>query len=173
MKEINAHDFKKVLEQKPHDNSIDFINVCTRGEYDEKHIPGVRSVPLDELGKHLDEFSKKKTIYVHCQSGHRGERAIEDLVRLGVTAELVNVSGGIMAWTKEGFKTESFTKRLPIMRQVLLTAGFFVTLGIVLSLTVNPHYVYFSLFVGCGLMFAGITGWCGIAYVLERMPWNR
>lgn len=69
MKEINVHDFKKVLEQKPHDNSIDFINVCTRGEYDEKHIPGVRSVPLDELGKHLDEFSKKKTIYVHCQSG--------------------------------------------------------------------------------------------------------
>ncbi len=172
MKEINVHEFKKVLEQTAHDDSIDFINVCTRGEYEEKHIMGVRSIPLDELGKHLNEFSKKKTIYIHCQSGHRGERAVEDLIRLGVTAELVNVTGGIMAWIKEGFPTESSTKRIPIMRQVLLTAGFFVTVGVVLSLTVNPHFIYLSLFVGCGLMFAGITGWCTLSYILERMPWN-
>lgn len=118
-------------------------------------------------------FRKRKQSTYTARVGHRGERAAEDLVRLGVTAELVNVSGGIMAWTKEGFRTESFTKRLPLMRQVLLTAGFFVTIGVVLSLVMNPHFIYLSLFVGCGLMFAGITGWCGIAYILERMPWNR
>ncbi len=28
-------------------------------------------------------------------------------------------------------------------------------------------------FVGAGLTFAGITGWCGMAKLLALMPWNR
>ena len=30
-----------------------------------------------------------------------------------------------------------------------------------------------SGFVGAGLMFAGISGFCGLARLLVRMPWNR
>ena len=30
-----------------------------------------------------------------------------------------------------------------------------------------------SGFVGAGLMFAGISGFCGLAHLLVRMPWNR
>ncbi|MDG6745875.1 DUF2892 domain-containing protein [Staphylococcus aureus] len=30
-----------------------------------------------------------------------------------------------------------------------------------------------SAFVGAGLMFAGVTGWCGMANLLRVMPWNR
>ncbi|WP_245586965.1 YgaP-like transmembrane domain [Pelistega indica] len=28
-------------------------------------------------------------------------------------------------------------------------------------------------FVGAGLLFAGITGFCGLARLLQGMPWNR
>jgi hypothetical protein len=29
------------------------------------------------------------------------------------------------------------------------------------------------VFVGAGLTFAGISGFCGMAHLLALMPWNR
>lgn len=173
MAQIPVAEFKKVLETQQGDPSLDFINVCTFPEYKEKHIAGVRSVPLDTLEQHLNEFKNKKRIYVHCRSGKRAEQAIETLQNLGVTAELINVEGGILAWAEAGYETGSVTNRLPLIRQVLLTAGIFVTTGILLTQFVHPNFIFLSLFVGCGLMFAGITGKCGVSFVLARMPWNK
>jgi len=28
-------------------------------------------------------------------------------------------------------------------------------------------------FVGCGLVFAGVTDTCGMAMLIARMPWNQ
>ena len=173
MKHINVHEFKTLLEKEGKNPEMDFINVCTTPEYDEKHIPGVRSVPLDTLESHLNEFGGKKAIYIHCRSGNRGKQAIEKLEKLGVKAELVNVEGGILAWDKLGFTTAANSNRMPLMRQVLLAAGSLVTLGVVLAMWVNPLFVFLSLFVGMGLMFAGATGWCGMSYLLAMMPWNK
>ncbi len=173
MKDITVSEFREVLLRDAHNATVDFINVCSPAEYKEKSIQGVRSVPLDTLQNHLTEFKDKKTIYIHCRSGARSHHATEILSNLGISAELINVDGGIIAWEKAGYPTHKSVKRLPIMRQVMLTAGFFVTLGIVLSLTVSPPFIYLSLFVGCGLMFAGITGWCTLSYIIERMPWNK
>jgi hypothetical protein len=39
--------------------------------------------------------------------------------------------------------------------------------------TVSPWFLAISGFVGCGLMFAGISGWCGMAKLLAVMPWNK
>ncbi|WP_418733274.1 MULTISPECIES: hypothetical protein [Desulfovibrio] len=30
-----------------------------------------------------------------------------------------------------------------------------------------------SAFVGAGLVFAGVTGFCGLGLLLARMPWNK
>ena len=173
MKQIDIRTFKHVLEEKTDDATVDFINVCTIPEYNEKHIPGVRSVPLDTIEDRIGEFSDKKTIYVHCRSGRRAEQAIEKLTKLGVTAELINVTGGILAWDEAGLKTMSTKSRVPLMQQVLFIAGLLVSTGVLLALLVNPKLIFLSLFVGIGLMYAGITGWCGMSYVLSRMPWNK
>jgi len=45
--------------------------------------------------------------------------------------------------------------------------------GVILSLTVNQNWVFLSAFFGAGLVFAGSTGWCGLAILLSKMPWNR
>ena len=45
--------------------------------------------------------------------------------------------------------------------------------GVLLGLFIAPAFFGLSAFVGAGLMFAGITGWCGMANVLRIMPWNR
>lgn len=173
MRHITVHALKEVLTAKSGNADVDFINVCTPAEYNEKHIPGVRNVPLDELDKHISELNDKNTIYIHCRSGKRGLQAIEKLTALGVTAELVNVEGGILAWDEAGYGTRSLTARMPLMQQVLLTAGLLSTLGFVLGWLVHPNFVYLSLFVGLGLAYAGASGHCTLAYILSKMPWNK
>lgn len=107
MQQITIPAFQDILEKEKSNSAVDFINVCTPAEYAAKHIPGVRSVPLDELGSHIAEFKDKKKIYVHCRSGGRSRMAIQILESLGVAAELVNVEGGILAWERSGLPTGS------------------------------------------------------------------
>ncbi len=174
MKEISIHTFKHAIETEKDNPAVDFINVCSPVEYAEKHIPGVRSVPLDEIPAHLNEFNNKKTIYVHCRSGKRGRAAIEKLESLGITAELINVEGGILAWDEAGFGTQALSKRrIPLMQQVLLTAGLIIVLSHIGAVVLHPNLIYISLAVGAGLTFSGLTGWCGMAYLLGKMPWNK
>lgn len=173
MKHISALAFKEVIDVERANESVDFINVCTTAEYKEKHIPGVRSIPLDELQNHVREFDGKKTIYVHCRSGNRGRKALEKLTELGVRAELVNVEGGIMAWEELGYPIGSHTNRPSLMRQVMILAGSLILLGHVLFMFFGAPYLLLSAFVGAGLVFAGTTGWCGLAFLLAKMPWNK
>lgn len=173
MNQVTPQEFHHTLTRANNDTMVDFINVCTPAEYKEKSIPGVRNVPLDEIDQHLDEFTSKERIYVHCQSGRRAGQAIERLRALGVQAELFNVEGGLTAWHAAGLPTESTTNRLPIMRQVLLIAGSLVLLGVGLGWLVDPLWFALSAFVGAGLSFAGLTGWCGMSFLLAKMPWNR
>ncbi len=173
MKHINISAFKEVLTAEKSNSTVDFINVCTPVEYKEKHIQGVRSVPLDEIASHLSEFKNKETIYVHCRSGNRSRKAIEKLEELGIKAELVNVEGGIMAWDEAGYSTMSLTKKMPLMRQVFLAAGVLVVISHILASMVNGNFILLSLFVGLGLTLSGLTGWCGMALILSKMSWNK
>lgn len=173
MKHISISAFKEVIESEASNPTVDFINVCTPAEYKEKHIKGVRSVPLDTLHTRVAELNQKKTVYIHCRSGNRGRQAIEKLQSLGVTAELVNVEGGILAWEEAGYETGSHTNRMPIMRQVLLGAGSLILLGFIGAHTIHEGFRYIVLLVGAGLVFSGLTGWCGMALLLSKMPWNK
>lgn len=172
MQQVSVQTFKEIIAAESNNPSVDFINVCTPAEFSERHIEGVRNVPLDEIRNRTKEFQGKQTIYVHCRSGNRSAKAIALLEQLGIKAQLVNVSGGIVAWGNAGYPTNSFTTRMPIMRQVLLVAGMLVLTGIGLSM-INPAYILLSAAIGAGLTFAGATGWCGMSIVLSRMPWNR
>lgn len=173
MKHISISAFKEVIESEANNSTVDFINVCTPAEYKEKHIKGVRSVPLDTLHSRIDELNKKKTVYIHCRSGNRGRQAIEKLQSLGVTAELVNVEGGLLAWQEAGYETGSHTTRLPVMRQVFIGAGGLVLGGVLLTHLVNYTFILIPLFVSLGLLVSGFTGWCGMALLLSKMPWNK
>jgi rhodanese-related sulfurtransferase len=173
MKHININTFKEVIDSESSNETVDFINVCTPAEYKEKHIKGVRNVPLDTLDSHVAELNEKSTVYIHCRSGNRGKKAIEKLVQLGVTAELVNVEGGLLAWQEAGLETGSLTNRMPLMRQVLLAAGSLIIIGFIGTQIIHESFQYIIPAVGAGLMFSGLTGWCGMATLLAKMPWNK
>lgn len=46
-------------------------------------------------------------------------------------------------------------------------------LGLILSHTVAPAWILLIWFVGAGLVFAGVSGFCGMARLLALMPWNK
>jgi hypothetical protein len=59
------------------------------------------------------------------------------------------------------------------MRQVQIAVGLISATGAWLALSVNPWFALVPLATGCGLLFAGLTGTCGMALLLAKMPWNK
>ena len=64
-------------------------------------------------------------------------------------------------------------KTISLERQVRIGAGSMVLAGVALGFLVNPAFFLLSGFVGGGLIFAGVTDWCGMGLVLAKMPWNN
>lgn len=62
---------------------------------------------------------------------------------------------------------------LPVIRQVHITAGSLVLLGVVSGYTLDSRLFLLSGVIGAGLIFSGVTGFCGMATLLQKMPWNR
>lgn len=84
------------------------------------------------------------------------------------------VEGGTQGWVAAGLPVVSLGKKsISIERQVRIGAGILVLLGIVLGFMVHPGFFVLSGFIGAGLVFAGVTDWCGMALLLARAPWNR
>jgi rhodanese-related sulfurtransferase len=152
------------------------LDVRTPPEYDACHVPGAKLIPLDELDAkafHRLCGDAATPVYVLCQSGGRARKAIEKLAAGGVQG-CVLVEGGTQAWIDAGLPVNRGESRvLPLMRQVQITIGFISATGSALALTVNPRFALIPLVTGCGLLFAGLTGFCGLALVLAKMPWNK
>lgn len=156
--------------------ACDLLDVRTAPEHATAHVPGVHLVPLDLLDPAAFLVSRKDAsapLYVFCQAGGRAKKAIEKFRAAGFDG-CVLVEGGTQAWIDAGLPVERGTSRvLPLLRQVHLIVGFFTALGAVLALTVDPRFAVLPLLTGCGLLINGSTGWCGLALLLAKMPWNR
>ncbi len=152
------------------------LDVRTPGEYAAAHVPGTKLIPLDELDAaaiRRELNGDISPVYVLCQSGGRARRAIEKLERAGVRG-CVLVEGGTQAWIDAGLPVNRGRSRvLPLMRQVQITVGFLSAFGALLALTINKLFAVIPLVVGGGLLFAGLTGFCGLALLLAKMPWNK
>jgi len=154
---------------------FELLDVRTPPEYSRAHVPGARLIPLNTLEAEafLKQHQPGEPLYVLCQGGTRARKAIDKLERAGCN-DCVLVEGGTQAWIDAGLPVNrGVSKVLPIMRQVQITVGFISALGALLALLVNPLFAVVPLVMGCGLLFAGLTGTCGMALLLARMPWNR
>lgn len=147
------------------------IDIRGADEHARERIPGAVNVPLDRIG---DLPCDGRPVVFHCKSGMR---TAANAAQLGAAAGDVSayiLGGGIEAWRQAGHPiVVDRSQPLDIMRQVQMIAGALVLTGILLGLFVAPRFLGLSAFVGAGLMFAGVTGWCGMANLLRLMPWNR
>jgi rhodanese-related sulfurtransferase len=97
-----------------------------------------------------------------------------DRLAAPVSGDAFVLEGGLDAWAKAGLPVATNADApMEIMRQVQIAAGSLVLIGVVLGFLVSPIWFGLSGFVGAGLTFAGISGFCGMARVLMFAPWNR
>jgi len=156
-------------------NAHELLDVRMRPEYASAHVPGATLIPLNEL-KIEDFLAQHKTgtpIYVLCQAGARAAKAIDQFKGAGCD-DCVLVEGGTQAWIDAGLPIHrGVSNVLPLLRQVQIVVGSLSAIGAILALALNSWFAVVPLFLGCGLLFAGITGTCGMALMLAKMPWNR
>lgn len=149
------------------------VDIRNRDEHAREHIPGAVPWPVAQATGPIPRGASKTLIF-HCRSGARTRANGPMLASAADGCEAFVLSGGLEAWKGAGLPVR-VDRRQPIelMRQVQIAAGALVLTGVLVAAMVSPYGLLLSGFVGAGLVFAGVSGFCGMARVLAWMPWNR
>lgn len=170
MKTISPVELQKLLTTQP---ALPVIDVRTPVEFAEIHVPQARNIPLDELKPGSLQLSKDQPVYLLCRSGQRATKAAEKIMREGFMQAIV-IEGGTLAWIDANLPvTRSAAKVISLERQVRIVAGALVLIGVLLGWFVHRGFFGLSAFVGAGLIFAGVTDFCGMGLLLAKLPWNK
>lgn len=147
------------------------VDVREPDEHAREKIDGAVSLPLSSWdGNRLDAGP----IIFHCRSGARTEAQVYRLKQKAGDCEWFILEGGLDGWRRAGLPIAKDARQpLELQRQVQLAAGSMVALGTLAGLLLSPWFFAVPLFVGSGLTSAGASGFCGMARLLARAPWNR
>ena len=149
------------------------VDVRESDEYARTHIPGALSRPLSSFESAGLKIEPSREVVFTCRTGMRTGTNCDRLAA-AVDGEAYVLEGGLDAWSRQGLPVRENTKApLEMMRQVQIGAGGLVLLGALLGILVHPGFLGIPIFVGAGLLMAGITGFCGMARLLALAPWNR
>ena len=80
---------------------VQIIDVREPHEYEIARIPGTRLIPLGQVVNRMGEIDASHETVMHCKAGVRSAKAIEALKQAGFTGRLINLRGGITAWSDE------------------------------------------------------------------------
>jgi phage shock protein E len=83
------------------------LDVRSKKEYAQGHIPGAINIPHDQLGDRLSEIDAAKSdeIVVYCRSGYRAGVAEKVLSEAGYS-DVRDLDGHINAWQSGGYPIE-------------------------------------------------------------------
>ncbi len=98
MEEITATELKGRLDRG---DDLQIIDVREPNEYEAARIEGAKLIPLGQVVSRMDEIDAGRETVVHCKLGGRSAKAIEALQRAGFKGRLVNLKGGITAWSND------------------------------------------------------------------------
>ena len=161
-----------VAERLKSGNAV-LIDIREADEFARSHIPGALSRPLSSYEQANLKLVAGKDVVFTCRTGMRtGANCARLAARVASDAYVLD--GGLENWARAGLPVATDAKApLEMMRQVQIAAGTLVLIGVALGFLVHPGFFGLAAFVGAGLTFAGVTGFCGMARVLALMPWNR
>jgi rhodanese-related sulfurtransferase len=171
IEQISVNELSALWRSNP---DLAVIDVRTPAEFESVRARGAQLLPLHDLNaRDFSDRGSDHPVYILCKSGVRATQAAERLLEAGVDHPIV-VEGGTDAWVAAGLPVERSGRNvIPLDRQMRIFAGLLIFAGSLLALVVNPAFVWVPLFMGGGLMFAGISGLCPMSNVIARMPWNR
>ena len=149
------------------------VDIREADEFARSHVAGALSRLLSQWEQAHLSIAPGGDVIFTCRSGARTSGACDRLAaRVEGTAYVLD--GGIDGWARSGLPLEVNRKApMEIMRQVQIAAGLLVLVGVLLGFTVSAAWFGMAAFVGAGLTFAGLSGFCGMAKLLMLMPWNR
>ncbi|MEU6663136.1 rhodanese-like domain-containing protein [Streptomyces sp. NPDC046821] len=154
------------------------IDVRTPGEYAGGHLPGAHNIPLDALEHALPtlrEVADRGDLLVVCASGTRSQNASAALAGEGIPC--ASLEGGTTAWESAGEElhrpASTEAPKWAMDRQVRLTAGSFVLLGLLIGLLIHPAFQLISAGVAAGLVYSALSNSCAMATLLGKLPYNR
>jgi rhodanese-related sulfurtransferase len=155
------------------------VDVRTAGEYRAGHIPEATLIPGEELSPETIEDhlgrpgpGRNETLYITCHAGPRAARAAETLRQSGLT-NIALVEGGTQRWEQVGLPLQRCGSAISLERQVQIAIGSLLILKVVLGYGVHELFFAAAAFIGAGLIFAGVSRWCGMSELIARLPWNR
>jgi rhodanese-related sulfurtransferase len=170
LKTIDAKTLKTWLDN----NEAVLVDVREPAEYAAENITGATLLPLGSVSKSALPPCVDKKLVIHCRKGGRGSSACQKLIAEDPSLDIYNLEGGIEAWNAAGLVVVSYGKAfLPLDRQVQLTIGLLLIAGSLLGTLLSPAWFLLTGLIGFGLTVAGLTGYCGLALVMAKMPWNQ
>src|SRR5438552_18520031 len=95
---ITATELKQRLDNG---DDIQIVDVREPNEVAVARIPNSIHIPLAQVLNRMSEIDPARETVVHCKMGGRSARAIEALKRSGFTGKLLNLTGGITAWSND------------------------------------------------------------------------
>ncbi len=150
------------------------IDVREPAEHHSARLEQSTLIPLGKIDHTSLPVAKDRKLVIHCQKGARGRSACEKLLREYPELEVYNLEGGLEAWQAAGYEVASSgSKILPLDRQVQLTIGLLLLTFSLLGYLLSPTWFAATALIGAGLTLAGATGFCGLALLIARMPWNQ
>jgi rhodanese-related sulfurtransferase len=167
---INPAEAKRFLDQ-----GAILVDIREADEHAREKLPGARHLPLSKLDEAELALHEGKPVIFHCRSGARTQANAPRLAgKVSGACEAFVINGGLEAWKKAGLPVVTDRRQpIEVQRQVQIGAGSLAFLGTMLGLFVSPWFFIVPAFVGAGLVMAGVTGFCGMARLLMRAPWNR
>ncbi|NHW47405.1 rhodanese-like domain-containing protein [Paenarthrobacter sp. MSM-2-10-13] len=150
------------------------IDVRSAAEFEAMHIRGSYNVPLPLLSEHTDELATRlgSRVVLVCQSGARAEQARQRLGKAGLEGAYV-LTGGAPGFAAVGGDVVRGKNRWDLERQVRLTAGSLVVLGLAGGKLISPKVRLLAGAIGAGLTFSAATNTCAMGKALSAMPWNK
>ena len=136
-------------------------------------IAQARHLSIEQLAQGALRSEGQRAVVFHCHSGNR-TRTNASLLGDSVACDAYELEGGLSAWKRAGLPVLADRRRpLELQRQIQIAAGSMVLAGTLLGVIASPWFHLIPGFFGAGLVFAGLTGFCGLARVLMKAPWNR
>ncbi len=98
MEEMTATELKERIDRG---EDVQIIDVREPNEFEIARIPNSNLIPVGQVMSRMSEIDPTRDAVLHCHAGGRSARAIEALKKAGFEGKLLNLKGGITAWSND------------------------------------------------------------------------
>lgn len=170
VKVVNADILRSWMDK----DEVVLIDVREPAEHRAEKIRNAHSIPSGVISRVSLPNCDGKKLVLHCRAGIRSVDACKKLAAECPELDIYTLEGGISAWKALGCEVISAGKYiLPIDRQVQLIIGALLLSSGACGFLLSPRWFAVSCIIGVGLTIAGLTGFCGLALIMAKVPWNK